>query len=678
LTNDSGARGTLTLNGSTNLTVDNGIKVDGEGENQDVYIYLHGDAILNVNGLFEINRLASNSDDKKVGLYAYNSTKIYANAGFIFDYHNSAPNENSYEVYLTNSARLEVTGDAEFYNKNGNHLSVGVFWDADIYINGKLKTELSNGDSLTFFISGTSCKLIVEDSTSLINNGSAGVLEFQTSLNGSIKLRSTLDMVSTGMGHKVYLIGNAPSIADIEIGGDINMETYQDEEVKITLNSYSYLFLKGNINQVHGHGSLVMSNDAYLILNGDSPQVIPGNAGIGSDSIEISNLAINNTSDSLILGGPLLLTNNLQLDTGIIFTTSTNILELADGVEITGGSEVAYIDGPMTKIGSTGGSDFTFPVGKEGIYSPVTISEVTNSSFEYTAEYFHSAPPTAPLGTGLVTVSSIEYWVLDGSPGSDPVNVTLNWYNSNMSGITNIDSLVMTIHDDVSDEWVSMGTGGTTEDPVKKSGSIVHDLGCPPPCCHSVITLASTSAINSLPLNLVDFAVKKTGDIVDINWVTSNEINIEKIEVERSFDGIRFEAIDQVYANGGIGPFLYASKDRLPNIGFNYYRLKTTELLGEVSYTDIKFVDFDQENSLQVFPNPVVDKIQIMGTNFQEEDSKIEVINQSGQIIYQGVRQFEKSENSLFADELNITLPGIYFLFITNKGKTSVANFVKK
>ncbi len=678
ITNDSGNKGTLTLNGATILTVDNGIYLQGEGRNQDVYIHLYGNAILNVNGLFKIDRLSSNSDDNKVGIYAYNNVEIYANAGFIFDYQSSAPDDNNYEIYLTDKSKLEINGDADFFNRNGNHLSVGILWEADLIVNGSLKAELSNGDSLSFYVSGVSGKLIVEDTVSLINNGSAGVLEFQSNLNGAINFKSTLNMVSTGAGHKVSLLGNAPTVSDILVGGDINMDTYLDDEVQIVLNSFSYLYLEGNINRLHGHGSLSMSNDAYIIFRGDSPQIIPGTAGVGTDSIEISNLSINNTSDSIILGGPLLLTNNLVLDTGIIFTSSTNILELANGVQVSGGSEVAYIDGPMRKIGETNGLDFTFPIGKEGFYSPLTISQVSNSSFEYTAEYFHTTPPPAPLDNSLVNVSSLEFWELDSSVGSDPVKVTINWHNSAMSGITDIDSLVMARHDDATDEWVSLGSGGTTEDLSDGSGSIVHDFGCPPPCCHSIITLGSTSAVNSLPLDLINFAVKKTGDLVDLNWLTSNEINIEKIEVERSFDGIRFEAIDQVYANGGLGPFLYESTDRKPNDGVNYYRLKITEFLGTVAYSDIQFVDFDRENSLRVFPNPVLNKIQIMGSQFSESESKIEVINQSGQIIYQGIRQLEKSENSIFADELNINLPGIYFLFITNNGKTSVANFVKE
>ena len=86
--------------------------------------------------------------------------------------------------------------------------------------------------------------------------------------------------------------------------------------------------------------------------------------------------------------------------------------------------------------------------------------------------------------------------------------------------------------------------------------------------------------------------------------------NVKKVSLERSADGIRFKLLSEVSAswNSIAGRHEYA--DNTPLRGLNFYRLKTVDKDGSVSYSQmVKFVN--NLVKFGVYPNPVNDNITL-------------------------------------------------------------------
>ena len=121
--------------------------------------------------------------------------------------------------------------------------------------------------------------------------------------------------------------------------------------------------------------------------------------GVASQNLQMNNiigpvgLVINNAS-GVVLTAAATLPYAFYLNTGILTTTSTNLLTMAFGSVALGASNASFVDGPISKQGS---SSFTFPVGKPNCgpsgtvkgYAPLMISSFTGGAISdmYTAEY---------------------------------------------------------------------------------------------------------------------------------------------------------------------------------------------------------------------------------------------------------------------------------------------------
>jgi len=112
-----------------------------------------------------------------------------------------------------------------------------------------------------------------------------------------------------------------------------------------------------------------------------------------------------------------------------------------------------------------------------------------------------------------------------------------------------------------------------------------------------------------LPVQLLEFtAIARTAS-VDVKWTTTNEINNDHFEVERSTDGVNFIKIGNVAAKGGAGLHTdYLFPDLTPVTGMNYYRLKQVDIGGAYKHSAVVAIRFDAAaRSVALFPNPATD-----------------------------------------------------------------------
>jgi len=117
----------------------------------------------------------------------------------------------------------------------------------------------------------------------------------------------------------------------------------------------------------------------------------------------------------------------------------------------------------------------------------------------------------------------------------------------------------------------------------------------------------------ALPVELTFFRAWYDGRDVRLEWNTASEVGNDRFEVERSWDGRRFERIGTVAGRGDSFESVdYTFLDPLPVPGLNYYRLKQVDFDGRHAYSDVEVVEvLDAPPALLLYPNPVRDVLRV-------------------------------------------------------------------
>jgi hypothetical protein len=148
---------------------------------------------------------------------------------------------------------------------------------------------------------------------------------------------------------------------------------------------------------------------------------------------------------------------------------------------------------------------------------------------------------------------------------------------------------------------------------------------------------AISNGATPLPITLTRFYANCQGsDKVDLTWVTASEINNDYFTLERSEDGIIWEAFDMIQGAGNSSSELtYKSTDYNPFSGITYYRLTQTDFNGAsetfdpiVSDCDGVGVEIIAATSLEA--SPMLDLVVSSGSN---ESFDIELYDMSGKQV---------------------------------------------
>lgn len=181
----------------------------------------------------------------------------------------------------------------------------------------------------------------------------------------------------------------------------------------------------------------------------------------------------------------------------------------------------------------------------------------------------------------------------------------------------------------------------------------------------------------ALPLQLVDFSAKKEEKSVKLDWKTANEVNTSHFEIERSSGQINFEKIGSVEAVNSKENLSYNFVDELVNEeieGVFYYRLKMVDLDGKYSYSPIRSLLFENnETEFTVYPSPAEKSITV-DLKKTYPRIKAEIFNSAGKEMdskrLEVASQFEMNVANLSA--------GIYFIRITQGAVIKELKFLKR
>ena len=129
-----------------------------------------------------------------------------------------------------------------------------------------------------------------------------------------------------------------------------------------------------------------------------------------------------------------------------------------------------------------------------------------------------------------------------------------------------------------------------------------------------------------LPVELLFFQVELRADQqVSVAWQTASEVNNAYFTVERSSDAKSWEMLTTINGAGNSAITRnYATIDETPYTGTSYYRLKQTDLDGQIVYSSIRSVRNKKINdpSVYLFPNPAQNQIVVLGERLNPGELK--------------------------------------------------------
>jgi hypothetical protein len=165
-----------------------------------------------------------------------------------------------------------------------------------------------------------------------------------------------------------------------------------------------------------------------------------------------------------------------------------------------------------------------------------------------------------------------------------------------------------------------------------------------------------------LDISLLSFTGTLNGSYVDLNWQTASEVNNSHFIIEKSTNGYDFEFLTQVSGAGNSNVTLsYSCKDKSPELGTNYYRLKSVDFNSVTKNEGIAAVNYNKFD-FSFYPNPFRDNINI-SVNGSYEYLTLQVCNIVGEFVSE-LKLNGGDSHQISKEQLGITSKGSYFLVL--------------
>ena len=288
---------------------------------------------------------------------------------------------------------------------------------------------------------------------------------------------------------------------------------------------------------------------------------------------------------------------------------------------------------------------------------------------------------TYPVG-----VTTNTYMVIDAQSNAQPCSFTIEVKDWEAPSITCRNAVVFPTHPTAPfpvNPAIIYAGGSDNCDPAGGNLVIVSidpsTVSCGNPIVQATITVqdaagnsaqcTGTIIVDCAPLNVevLSFTGYNENGKNILDWTTLTEINSDYFVVEKSLDGVNFEAIGKVGAAGNSSARLdYSLVDHFPAVGANYYRLKMVDRDASFEYSNIIVIDVVEAFEItNLIPNPTNGEVAIFFTADFEGALKLDLYNMTGQLVHTEMITASRGVNSWKLD-LSTYAEGVYNIVLDN------------
>ncbi len=427
------------------------------------------------------------------------------------------------------------------------------------------------------------------------NKGTTGTISFEmkadyiTGLNpqyvsiGDIDGDGKLDLaIANEASNTVSVFRNTSS------GGGISFAAKVDFETRRQPNSVS-------IGDIDGDGKpdlAVANGETYITLlrntgTGGTISFAPKSdfiSGVGPWRIAIKDLDADGKSDLAVSGnGVLSIFRNTSASGAFTFATR------ADIVTGTGYGTIATGD-----LDGDGKPDIATANAKDP--NTGTISIFRNTSTTGNISFATKIDKTTEPGATSICMSDIDG---DGKPDFAVTNagtpIVSVFRNTGTIGTISFDTKI----------GYATGTGPFGISCADLDGDSKPDFAVADSVSNT-LSILRNQIVDALPVNLLDFSGRLSGNEIKLQWQTASELNSANFIIEYAADGNIFTPIGTVKAAGSSnGLRSYGFTHAQPKNGSNYYRLKMVNADARFSNSKTININFGLNNlRLNIYPNP--------------------------------------------------------------------------
>lgn len=353
-----------------------------------------------------------------------------------------------------------------------------------------------------------------------------------------------------------------------------------NENAQIVIEASVPFVVEGNVTNsgsILNEGDLRLTGDwsndgdyssvsGTFMLNGSNQLFVPG------ESV-YNHLAIN--SSGAVIIEDLSISNSLELVNGIVSVATESKIFLQENATISGGSSNAYIDGALF---TTTTGDFTFPVGTEFEYIPITLSNIQTS--DSVGVQATSSQLDATISREIDAYSPNRYWQIWGGESFTAEGLSLPI--SDESFIEAVDEAVIAFAQQIDDPLSISGlpsiTGSLTSGSISTTGRIRsgyylladQSVSGPPVTVFNVVTTLQDGKHDFLRIENIEFYEDNLVEIFDRQGV-------------KIFEMAGYNNTDRVFrGSANIGP-----RGELET-GNYYYTVRLTSSKRESGFVYIK------------------------------------------------------------------------------------------
>lgn len=541
-----------------------------------------------------------------------------------------------------------------------------------------LTIESSGDGSLEFVISG-SAQLTVNQNI------------FVNKLSGNDTLRIILEDFASLTCNDFRLVGSALGERNAQLVNE-SANTTLNILGDLTLGAGGYIDLNDNDFNTDDatiklSGDLQHDGDAFdfdqgngiLELNGSSNQQI-----FASNGLNLQNLKINK-----VLGGDVFLNDNISVESSLELLHGKldlggYVLTLGSSSQvgvINGANADSYViawngadNGTITHHIPVENQNYFFPVGDENDYTPfdVILDQGTLNSATINLKLVANAHPNL---VGDETIFLNRYWIVEPSGISNPLySAEYVFANHDVVGAAallfpakyNAEGWQSSI-ESASNAMIGSGVVNTANNTILWTG---------------ITTFSEFTGIGNgtaLPIELLDFSAEQLAEHVELNWITSSEINNSHFIIERSIDTKLIDEIARVEGAGNSNTIrTYSTIDINPMEGISYYRLKQVDFNGDFSHSEWVAVNYSGSNHLEieaVYCDKANGSLLVRCSNQTSDKGVFNLIDASGRLIttYNLGGVSSNWNGSIPSQKL---MAGSYILRFDLEGKSAFKKFV--
>lgn len=207
-------------------------------------------------------------------------------------------------------------------------------------------------------------------------------------------------------------------------------------------------------------------------------------------------------------------------------------------------------------------------------------------------------------------------------------------------------------------------------------------LGDPSPGSRTTVQQTNVPQLNRdwrfvgylLPVQFLSFKANLNNNNVNLNWSIIAEKEVERFEIERSFDNNNFSRIKTMTDPVLLNVFQqFAAQDNVTGLSNTifYYRIKVIAINGSVIYSQIITIKKPKAGiTISIMPNPATDYINVKVSANKETQATIRLINSSGIVVHIQKQTISIGHNIILVSNLSRFGAGDYSVQVIMNDET--------